>query len=165
MATPAPMTMLQLYRHILRAARDFPSVRGGPRARAWRRARPPPCHSPHAFLPLRQVKKHSIIREIKSEFRANQVGPNALGSSHQKGARAHSPHVPGHGGGPRTTPLAAAQRSPAPPLVRQRLTDEGRVRHCRELAERGLSDLQAYSPAARGGGGGDSSIFLKGATQ
>ncbi|GBF95617.1 hypothetical protein Rsub_08599 [Raphidocelis subcapitata] len=91
MAAPVELTMLQLYRHILRAAKDFPSV-----------------------------KKHSIVREIKAEFRANQ-----------------------------------------------RLTDEGRVRHCRELAERGLSDLQAYTPAARGGGGGsgESSIHLKGATQ
>lgn len=40
----AALSMLHLYRHILRAARDFPSV-----------------------------KKASIIREIKAEFRANRV--------------------------------------------------------------------------------------------
>ncbi|KAI8463145.1 MAG: hypothetical protein J3K34DRAFT_445055 [Monoraphidium minutum] len=79
-------SLLQLYRQILKAARDFPSV-----------------------------KKHSIIREIKAEFRANQ-----------------------------------------------RLTDSGKIAHCRELAERGLSDLQAYRAAA--GGAGDANISLKGAT-
>lgn len=43
------------------------------------------------------------------------------------------------------------------------LTDPERLSHARELAERGLSDLQAYLPAARDAGG-DISVSLKGAT-
>lgn len=44
----------------------------------------------------------------------------------------------------------------------QALTDGDRVAHCRELAERGLSDLRAYQAAAAGST--DSNISLKGAT-
>ncbi|KXZ49360.1 hypothetical protein GPECTOR_22g954 [Gonium pectorale] len=47
------------------------------------------------------------------------------------------------------------------------LTEPERVQHCRTLAERGLSDLQAYVPAGAGSGGrqvGDINITLKGAT-
>lgn len=95
--------MLQLYRQILKAARDFPSVRS-------RRRRPalpaptqhtaataatslPPLGGPllrYAAAPIQpglqapinvawcayatpQVKRLSIIREIKAEFRANRV--------------------------------------------------------------------------------------------
>lgn len=83
---PGELSMLQLYRQILKAAREFPSV-----------------------------KKNAIIREIKAEFRANQS-----------------------------------------------LADSGKIAHCRELAERGLSDLSAYRAAAVSG---DPSINLKGATQ
>ncbi|KIY97133.1 hypothetical protein MNEG_10827 [Monoraphidium neglectum] len=42
------------------------------------------------------------------------------------------------------------------------LTDGGKIAHCRELAERGLSDLQAYAVAAASSG--ESNINLKGAT-
>ncbi|PNH05844.1 hypothetical protein TSOC_007866 [Tetrabaena socialis] len=93
-------SVLGLYRHILKAAKYFPSK-----------------------------KKLSIIREIKAEFKANKD-----------------------------------------------LTDPDRVAHCRVLAERGLSDLEAYVPAGGrpegglgssmglGGLGGDINITLKGAT-
>lgn len=43
----------------------------------------------------------------------------------------------------------------------QSLSEPGKIAHCRELAERGLSDLNAYRGA---GGGGEGSISLKGAT-
>ncbi|KAF5828105.1 hypothetical protein DUNSADRAFT_18187 [Dunaliella salina] len=43
------------------------------------------------------------------------------------------------------------------------LTDPDKLSHARELAERGLSDLQSYLPAARDSGG-DISVSLKGAT-
>jgi hypothetical protein len=83
--------MLQLYRHILRAARDFPSVGGAVAvARAAAAALGPSCSletaprpaawagllltAPPAHLPGAQVKRGSIIREIKAEFRANRVG-------------------------------------------------------------------------------------------
>lgn len=87
MSSGAPATLLHLYRHILKAAQHFPSR-----------------------------KRHSIIREIKAEFRANKD-----------------------------------------------LTDPDKIAHCRTVAERGLSDLQAYLPAP-GGSVGDVSIVLKGAT-
>ncbi|KAG2438896.1 hypothetical protein HYH02_010692 [Chlamydomonas schloesseri] len=87
--------VLHLYRHILKAAKYFPSK-----------------------------KRTSIIREIKQEFRANKA-----------------------------------------------LSDPERIAHCKVVAERGLSDLQAYAPAGGPGGhhthammGGDISITLKGAT-
>lgn len=43
------LSMLQLYRHILKAAKQFPSI-----------------------------KKHSIIQQVKTEFRQNKVGAQAL---------------------------------------------------------------------------------------
>ncbi|WIA22709.1 hypothetical protein OEZ86_009672 [Tetradesmus obliquus] len=79
-------SMLQLYRHILKAAKHFPSV-----------------------------KKHSIIKTIKDEFRENRA-----------------------------------------------LTDPEKVKHCRAVAERGLSDLQAYMGMQQQSG--NMSITLKGAT-
>jgi uncharacterized membrane protein YgcG len=91
-AEHAAMTVLQLYRHILRAAKEFPSV-----------------------------KRSTIIREIKAEFRANKD-----------------------------------------------VADPDKLAHCRQLAERGLSDLNAYRSGGSGGGGsgggGEASITLKGAT-
>ncbi|PNW73934.1 hypothetical protein CHLRE_13g578800v5 [Chlamydomonas reinhardtii] len=99
MSAASPPGVLHLYRHILKAAKYFPSK-----------------------------KRTSIIREIKEEFRSNKT-----------------------------------------------LSDPDRIAHCRVLAERGLSDLQAYVPAGAGAGagagghthsmlGGDISITLKGAT-
>ncbi|GLC35474.1 hypothetical protein PLESTB_000203500 [Pleodorina starrii] len=83
-----PNSVISLYRHILKAAKFFPSR-----------------------------KRDNIIREIKAEFHAN------------KG-----------------------------------LTDPDRITHCRTLAERGLSDLQAYVPTSRSAAEGDIQITLKGAT-
>jgi hypothetical protein len=79
------LSMLQLYRHILRAARDFPSVRGsfavwglcgaGPVAGQCRTPQQQNLLSDSMSLApsTPQVKKASIIREIKAEFRANMV--------------------------------------------------------------------------------------------
>lgn len=53
--------------------------------------------------------------------------------------------------------LALTHWDPPP----QSLSEPGKIAHCRELAERGLSDLNAYRGA---GGGGEGSISLKGAT-
>lgn len=71
------------------------------------------------------------------------------------------------------THLSLPPLFPFPTL--QTLSDPDRIAHCRVLAERGLSDLQAYVPAGAGAGagagghthsmlGGDISITLKGAT-
>jgi len=49
-----------------------------------------------------------------------------------------------------------------PHIKTQSLTQPDKIRHCRELAERGLSDLQAYQSAAARQH--DSNISLKGAT-
>jgi hypothetical protein len=48
MAAAAELSMVQLYRHIMKAAKQFPSI-----------------------------KKHSIIQQVKTEFRENKV--NTLG--------------------------------------------------------------------------------------
>lgn len=81
----ASLNTLQLYRHILKAAKQFPSV-----------------------------KKNAIIREIKSEFRAHQT-----------------------------------------------VNDEGKLIHCRQVAERGLSDLESYIGSNQGG---TFDLYLKGQT-
>ncbi|KAF6254454.1 hypothetical protein COO60DRAFT_1540584 [Scenedesmus sp. NREL 46B-D3] len=82
------LNMLQLYRQVLKAAKHFPSV-----------------------------KKHSIIKTIRDEFRENRG-----------------------------------------------LTDPEKVKHCRAVAERGLSDLQAYMGMQASASSGNMSITLKGAT-
>jgi len=48
--------------------------------------------------------------------------------------------------------------------VAQALTDPQKLQHCRAVAERGLSDLQAYAHMATTADGGSYSINLKGAT-
>jgi hypothetical protein len=46
----------------------------------------------------------------------------------------------------------------------QELHDPAKLQHCRAVAERGLSDLQAYAAMSRTADGGSYSINLKGAT-
>jgi LYR motif-containing protein 4 len=72
-AVVGELSMRALYKHVLRAAKSFPSV-----------------------------KKAGIIREIRTEFRANKD-----------------------------------------------LTDPLQIQHCRAVAERGLSDMQAYGGAVQ----------------
>lgn len=60
MSAAAELTMLQLYRHILKAAKQFPSI-----------------------------KKHSIIKQVKTEFRENAVcGAAAAPCQRPKAAQA-----------------------------------------------------------------------------
>lgn len=61
------------------------------------------------------------------------------------------------------TALASALCCACCPTV-QALTDADKVQHCRAVAERGLSDLLAYSNMATTADGGNYSINLKGAT-
>jgi len=49
MSAAAGLSMVQLYRHILKAAKQFPSI-----------------------------KKHSIIQQVRTEFRENKVGASCM---------------------------------------------------------------------------------------
>lgn len=119
--------------------------------------------------PNPQVKKSSIIKEIKAEFRANKV---RAGRGQSLPARHRPPRGPP--GMPRrrrahqqprgVNPGALPPPPCAPPCATQAVAEPEQVQRCRVLAERGLSDLQAYSSAAAAPGG-DASISLKGATQ
>lgn len=111
-------SVLHLYRHILKAAKHFPSV-----------------------------KKHSLIREIKAEFRAHRVGPAAVS------------------GGNVCAGWTAMGRVPAWPYrvllgVVQAEQDPERLAHQLKVAHRGLSDLQAYTRMSSD----NPTLTLKGAT-
>jgi hypothetical protein len=163
--------MLQLYRHILKAAKHFPSV-----------------------------KRNKIIQQIKEEFRenkvrANQVQKPAVCCCHSMYCHEQPDdcccHVwPVHIAWQllRSIVISGAANVGLLPPSRcattaaggvaymtsclatcavdglQTLTDPDKIAHCRAVAERGLSDLLAYVRMTAAADSGEMSITLKGAT-
>ncbi|GIL62319.1 hypothetical protein Vafri_16521 [Volvox africanus] len=93
------------------------------------------------YFPSR--KRDNIIKEIKAEFHANKSAG---------GSRLYNSMTQDIISKPQTL------------IHTQGLADPDRIAQCRALAERGLSDLQAYVPASRNTLDGDIQITLKGAT-